>query len=324
VTFDLGVHGHAPVMSTLRRVWADGSGPRTLLFSGPDGVGRRPVARWFAALVNCEHGAPAERPCGTCRSCAAMAAGVHPDLREVAPATTTRTGRSKRRVEITIDQLVEREQGDPEPLTPWLRSRPRHRVRVGVIDHADAMNQSAANAFLKMLEEPPAWAAIVLIAPGPDAVLPTVASRSTVIRFGAVAPEVLSTLVGDDALRGHPAFRTGQAGALLRARLAPESTAAARDAARAYLDALEGDLLDSLEGAEELAKALAAAADAGADPDPLGWLREPLRKHPPTVYAAALEQIESCEDALAAYAQPALACSVLTLRLRALLSSAPG
>lgn len=323
MSLDLGIRGHEAVMRELRQVWSAGAGPRTLLFAGPDGVGRRPVARWFAALVNCGHGDEASRPCGTCPSCTAMAAGVHPDLREVAPATTTRTGRTKRRVEITIDQLVEREQGDPEPLTPWLRSRPRHRVRVGVIDHADAMNPSAANAFLKMLEEPPAWAAIVLIAPGPDAVLPTVASRSTVVRFGAVAPEALATIAGDATLTGHPAFRTGQAGALLRAQRAPEATAAAREAARAYLASLDGDLLDALDGAEDLAKALTAAADDGADPDPLGWLREPLRRHPPTVYAAALERIERCEDALAAYAQPTLACSVLTLRLRALLRTAP-
>lgn len=324
MTLDLGIHGHEAVMAELRRVWAGGDGPHTLLFAGPDGVGRRPVARWFAAFANCQAATPDARPCGVCASCAAMAAGVHPDLREVAPASTTRSGRSKRRVEITIDQLVEREHGDAEPLGPWLRSRPRHRVRVGVIDHADAMNASAANAFLKMLEEPPPWAAIVLIAPGPDAVLPTVASRSTVIRFGAVAPEALARIAGGVDLAGHPAFRTGQAGALLRAELAPEATRAARDAAMAFLGALDGDLLEALDGADELVKALAAANDAGADPDPLGWLREPLRVRPAQLYTAALEEIERCEDALAAYAQPWLACAVLTLRLRALLRPAPG
>src|SRR5690606_22676055 len=174
----LALIGHDRELDQLRRLWRDGSGPRTLLFAGPDGVGRRPAARWLAAYVNCL-ALVENRPCGVCVSCQAVADGSHLDVREIAPRTTTKSGRSKHLKEITIDQLVPREGGEPEPLSEWLRTRPRAAYRVGIVDHAETMTTSAANSFLKVLEEPPRHALIVLIAPGPDAVLPTVASRSS-------------------------------------------------------------------------------------------------------------------------------------------------
>lgn len=293
-------------------LWRDGSGPRTLLFAGPDGVGRRPAARWFAAYVNCL-ALVENRPCGVCVSCLAVADGSHLDVREVAPSATTRTGRSKHVREITIDQLVPRDGGDPEPLSEWLRSRPRLSYRVGIIDHAEALTVPAANAFLKLLEEPPPRSVIVLIAPGPDAVLPTVASRSSVVRFGAVP------VSGYEDLGPHPAMRLGQPGALIRARAHADDSAAARDCALAFLAALTGDLRTALGAAEDLSAGITAALEAGVDPGPLGWLREPLRGYDVGVYAAALQELERCEDALAAYASAPLACMVLTLRLRAVL-----
>src|SRR5690606_17380976 len=206
--------GHAAQLAELRDLWRDGAGPRTLLFAGPESVGRRPAARRFAAYVNCS--GPAEaRPCGVCPSCSLLAAGTHPDLKEVAPRATTSTGRAKRSLELRIDQLVPREGGDPEPLGPWLLTRPRFTTRVGVIDHAESLNVAAANAFLKLLEERPAWARIVLVAPGPEAVLPTVASRAAPVRFRPVDAAELERLA--PGATDHPAVRLGQPGALLRA-----------------------------------------------------------------------------------------------------------
>ena len=338
--------GHQRELDQLRGLWRDGAGPRTLLFAGPEAVGRRPAARWLAAYVNCL-ALVENRPCGVCASCLAVANHTHVDVREVAPSATTRTGRSKHVREITIDQLVPREGGDPEPLSEWLRSRPRSAYRVGIIDQAESMTAGAANSFLKMLEAPPRQALIILIAPGPDAVLPTVASRATVVRFGAVA------VSGFDDLGPHPAVRLGQPGALLRARASEEDSASARDCALAFLTALTGDLRTALSAADDLSAGITAALEAGVDPGPLGWLREPLRglmeTPPPTeraaaggtdlagqeavghyvigpeavgpaTYAAALEEVERCEDALASYASGPLACAVLALRLRRVLA----
>lgn len=309
----LALIGHERELDQLRSLWRDGEGPRTLLFAGPDGVGRRPAARWLAAYVNCL-ALVENRPCGVCASCQAVADGTHFDVREVAPSTTTKSGRNKHNREITIGQLVPREGDDPEPLSEWLRARPRGRYRVGIIDQAETMTASAANAFLKVLEEPPRNSLIVLIAPGPDAVLPTVASRAAVVRFGAV-----TGVSGFEGLAQHPAVRLGQPGALIRARDAEEESENARACADSFLSALSDDLASALAAADDLSKGVTAALEAGVDPGPLGWLREPLRRLPPVRYAAALEEVERCEDALASYAQGPLACTVLALRLRQVL-----
>lgn len=301
-----GILGHEGARTTLRRLYRDGDGPHTLALCGPEGVGRRPVGRWLAALLNCRAERPAERPCGRCEACRRHARGEDPDLREVGPAETTRSGRSRRRLELTIDQLVPRPQGDPDPLAPWLARRPVGRRRVALIDHAETLNAAAANAFLKVLEEPPPWAVVVLVAPGPDALLPTVASRCVCVRLGAVDTAAFADLAP------HPALRLGQPGPLLEARRDPEATAALRSAVDAFVAALDGPLSDAMEAA----RALAAVSEDGAADPPTGWLREPWRDGPPAAYAAALDAIERCEAALAAYVNPTLAFTVLALELR--------
>jgi len=316
----LGPVGQEPALAELRRMFSAEGGPRTLLFAGPEEVGRRQAAHWLFALLNCLAPDAADRPCGECESCHLTLLNAHPDLKEVAPALTTDTGRAKRNLEIRIDQLVARERGDPEPLVPWLRTRPRYRARVGVVDHADAMNAPAANSFLKALEEPPPWAVIVLVAPGPDAVLPTVASRCVTVRFAAVDVVALQGRGGlpvlTPELAGHPAIRLGRPGALVRAFEAADETAAAKNAAEDFLDAVAGDLLEALLGAEALAKALSVTAEGSIGP--LGWLREMLRRRDVVRYAAALDAVDRCERAMAAYSQVSLACAVLALELRRL------
>lgn len=309
----LEILGHEAAASTLKTLYRS-DGPHTLLLAGPDGVGRRPLARWLAAFLNCLSTEPDTRPCGTCASCRAVADGTHPDLREIAPAQTTRTGRQRRRLEITIDHLVARPNADPDPLGPWLERRPRHRRRVAIVDHAEALNVNAANAFLKMLEEPPRWATIVLVSTGPEALLPTVASRCATVRLGAVD-------VGTFArLSPHPALRLGLPGPLLRAERDPQAWEAARDAARRLMSSLGGSLGDALQAAE----ALASASGEPDAPTPTEILREPLRELPPYAYAAALDALERCEGALASYASAELAFTALALDLRALAARTAG
>lgn len=298
----LAVHGHERVREALRATTA-----HTLLFVGPEGVGRRAVARWYAALRNCA--ADGAEPCGRCESCRLFEGDGHPDHREVSPKATTRTGRAKRRPEIVIDQLVPRKHGDPDPLSRWLEARPAFRRRVGVIDHAETLNAAAANAFLKMLEEPPGWATIVLVAPSPQAVLPTIASRSAVLRFGAVDTRAY------EELAGHPGHRLGRIGELERARREPDAFRARLDAVGGYLAALPGSLEEALEAADALEKAWSAERDEQV----ADLLRERLRVLPGPLYAEAAEGLERCEEALAAYASPTVALQVLTLELRAAL-----
>ncbi len=275
----------------------------TLLFVGPPSVGRRRVARWYAALLNCEH--RGDEPCGHCPSCRLFESG-HPDYREIAPETTTKTGKRSRNVQFRIDDLVKREGGNPNPLGPWLETRPRFRRRVGVIDRAETLNPQAANAFLKFLEEPPSYAVIILIAPSPQAVLPTIASRSTPVRFGTVDVSSL------ESPTPHPAARLGRAGDLLSAAEHPDEFATLVELINSYVLALEKGLEEALEKADALEKAWSGETRFSV-PE---LLRARLSDLSPGAYASSLIALERCENALASYASPGLAVQVLTLELR--------
>jgi hypothetical protein len=292
--------GHDAALALLRCLAS-----QTLLFVGPERVGRRLAARWYAAWLNCEAGGQlggGDEPCGSCGSCRAMLLGSHPDYRELAPELTTRTGRHSRRPQIRLGDLVPREGGNPEPLSSWLEARPRARARVGVIDQAEALGEGAANAFLKFLEEPPSYARIVLIAPSPQAVLATIASRSTVVRFGALDLSLLAP--GFD----HPLARLGRPGDIGRAETEEGGVLETVDS---YLLSLPKGLDEALGGADLLEKRWSAGGEAVAE-----VLRARLATWPPAAYAAALEAVERCEGALEVYAAAPLAVQVLTLELR--------
>lgn len=285
--------------------------PRTLLLAGPEGVGRRLAARWYAALLNCE--ARLGEPCGRCEPCR----GFLPDetdptpaadYREVGPALVTRDGRPTRRPQLRLDQLVPRERAEEtEPLGPWLALRPVGRWRVGVIDHAETMTEEAANAFLKTLEEPPGRSVVVLIAPGPDALLPTVASRCTVVRFKPA--EATDEVV--DALAPHPALRLGRPGLWRAAMAHAEATEAKREAVDRFLRDVDGSLQQAFEAAEALAE-LWTAGD-----DEIGlWLREAWRADGPAAYAWGDQATTDLEAAWAAYAHRDLALRAWVMRLR--------
>lgn len=301
--------GQEAAMESLRELWAKGTGPRTLLFAGPPGVGQYEAALWFLAYLNC--GSSGERPCGHCPSCTLVRDGAHPDFKAVWPSRVTGSGRLKQAPELRIDQLVPRERGEAEPLGPWLFSRPRFERRVGVIGDAETMNQAAANSILKILEEPPAWSTVLLLAPGPDALLPTVASRATTVRFTPVDPTKVPALSREAG--GHPAVRLGRPGLLPHDAVAAE---AARAAAEGLLASVAGPLAGVLAAAEELTKAVTDGTVGEEALGPLGWLRELTRAWGPAGHAASLDAIDECEEALSSYAQAGLACSVLALRLR--------
>lgn len=290
--------GHDRPRALLRRLAA-----QTLLFVGPERVGRRQVARWYAAWLNCA--APSDEPCGRCASCEAMRLGAHPDYREVAPEVTTKGGRASRRLQLRIGDLVPREGPgeNPDPLGPWLLHRPVYKRRVGVIDQAETLTEQAANAFLKMLEEPPSYVTLILIAVNEQAVLPTVASRSTPVRLAPVyLPE------GQPL----PAARLGRIGDVIGARADPQAFGELVALLDDYLAALPRGLDEALLRADALEKRWSTEGET----DLAELLRARVSRWPPGAYAEAIAALERCEAALAAYAAPGLAVQVLTLALR--------
>lgn len=293
----LVVHGHDDILAALREVRSS-----SLLLTGPEGVGRRSAARWYAAYLNCQ-AAPSERPCLICHSCSRFTYG-HPDYREVAPTGTTASGRQSRKLEIKIGQMVPRP-GEDDPLSLWLERRPAFRRRVGVVDGADRLTAAAANSFLKMLEEPPSYSTIVLIAPSPQAVLPTVASRCTILRFTPVD-------TGELGLPGHPAHRLGRPGPLLQPR---EESAAVREEVDRFAGSLSGDLEGALGAADALAERW---QEGGWSAELVEMLRERFRELAPAVRTDADDLLLDCEEAISGYAPATLVLRVLMLELRAL------
>jgi DNA polymerase III subunit delta' len=310
--------GARAALATLREFAARGrDAPRTLLLAGPEGVGRRDVARWYAALRNCA--ARLDDPCGRCAACRTFVTdpdGAIPssDYREVGPATTTQAGKEARRPQIRLDQLVARERGDPDPLGPWLARAPNMTHRVGVIDRAETMTEEAANAFLKVLEQPPAHATILLIAPGPDALIATVASRCAVVRLPPATPD-------DDvraALAPHPALRLGRASAWRAALADPQTTEAKRAAVAAFVAAMHDDLASAFAAAETLAEQFPAL-----DAETPGLLREAWRAEGAACYAICDAALSRLEADWAAYAPRDLALRAFVLTIRAGLRSPP-
>ena len=161
--------GHEAVLALLPRLTA-----QTLLFSGPEGVGRRTVARWYAWGLN--------------RGFPPPSLGEHPDVLEVGPKARDLRGRA----EVRLEEVA--------PLLEWCSSHPRERVKVAILDSAHLLTEAAANALLKLLEEPPSYARIVLIAPSRATLLPTLASRATEVAFAPVPEDALRALTQDPGL----------------------------------------------------------------------------------------------------------------------------
>ncbi|HHO57951.1 MAG TPA: hypothetical protein ENJ85_02145 [Oceanithermus profundus] len=276
---------------------------QSLLFVGPEGVGRRTVAHWFAYGLNCERGFP---PCGVCASCRT---GHHPDLFEVAPRTLTKTGQTARRPQIHLDQIAPRAGSDEESLLEWLQTAPRYRAKVGVVDSAHLLGEAAGNALLKMLEEPPAHAYLILIAPSREAVLPTLASRSLTVGFGPLPEEELRALTDDEAaLR----YSEGAVGRLKAALADPAGLAEAASAAEAWIRALAGEPSELLAQTEVLRRL------AEGPFDPWVFVARALEPWPPAARRRALEALLEAREALEAYVAADLVYTRLALTLRRL------
>ncbi len=176
--------GHRDVLETLSRAHVTDTVHHAYLFAGPAGVGKRLVADWFAALVNCA-GNASERvpePCGRCRHCRRILVdygseeGVgHPDVIRLEPDGRT----------IKIAQV--RDVIRVVPFPPIEAA-----YRVVIIDPADALGEASANALLKTLEEPPSRTRFILVSSRADALLVTIVSRCQRMVFGRLPPDDLA------------------------------------------------------------------------------------------------------------------------------------
>jgi len=160
------IWGQESAITILRNSLRSGRLAHAYLFLGPEGVGKRLTALTLAKAANCQSPPEEGESCERCSSCGKVNSLNHADVILLAPEGEF----------IKIDQIRD--------LQKRLRYRPLEGGRrFCVIDSADSMNEAAANALLKTLEEPPDETHLILIASRPHQLLPTILSRCQWVKF---------------------------------------------------------------------------------------------------------------------------------------------
>jgi DNA polymerase-3 subunit delta' len=205
------VIGQQPTVETLQRAVAEpGSMTHAWLFTGPPGSGRSVAARAFAAALECP-----DDGCGTCRECRTARDGSHADVMVVATEGLS----------IQVKQARE--------LVQLAAHRPSvGRWRVVIVEDADRLTESAADALLKSLEEPTPRTVWVLCAPSLEDVIITIRSRSRHVRLRTPPVEAVADLLvrrdGIDRPMALYAARAAQSHVGLARRLARDDGARIR------------------------------------------------------------------------------------------------
>jgi DNA polymerase-3 subunit delta' len=156
------VFGHQDTITKLLTMFASRRPGQTFLLVGPSGVGKKKIALGLAQALLCETSPIA---CGHCPSCRRVAAGAHESLKVISPSGPN----------IKIEESRE--------VIEFLSLQSLTKKRVVILDQAQCLNLQAANALLKILEEPPAETYFFLIAPSAAGVLATIRSRSRTVPF---------------------------------------------------------------------------------------------------------------------------------------------
>jgi DNA polymerase-3 subunit delta' len=162
----------------------------TYLFVGPSGIGKRRFAIELAHSLLCtEKPDAALEPCERCESCRLFTAGNHPDLEVVGLPDDKSTlpialfiGDEQHRNQVGLCHNI--------ALKPFFGGR-----KIAIVDDADHFSIPSANCLLKTLEEPPPSALLILIGTSPSRQLPTIRSRSQVVRFAPLAEDAVANIL---------------------------------------------------------------------------------------------------------------------------------
>lgn len=197
------LHGHSALTRRIARAIGAKSLPQSLLIHGEPGIGKQRLALWIASSLLCERGAP---PCGSCRQCRYLTELQHPDLIWVFPRPRLKDSDAtadevREDLAHAIKSRVEQLGLYPTPpgnegiYVPTIRAIVRAasitpafaRRKVIIVGDAERMvsqegSDQAANAFLKLLEEPAADTWAILTSSAPGALLPTIRSRVVSMR----------------------------------------------------------------------------------------------------------------------------------------------
>jgi DNA polymerase-3 subunit delta' len=209
--------GNQRIASALRSMLARERPPHALLFAGPRGVGKYTLARIFAQAANCER--LRDDACGECASCLRMADMADPQPlidRGLAERGESADAAAVERAPLIVETHPDVWLLVPDPVrlrTPVARPllrlgqlravqraahfAPSHRRRVFILDGAETMRWTDADAFLKILEEPPESATLILLTTNAEALLATIRSRCLQFYFAPLAAEAVEQFLKD-------------------------------------------------------------------------------------------------------------------------------
>ena len=198
--------GNERIVGALRGMLRKERAPSAMLFTGPRGIGKYRLARMFAQAANCER--LTDDFCGECSTCLRIAGLADPG--RLIEAGLTERGESADAAMVERMPLILETHPDvwlmvPDPVrlrTPVARPmirvsqlraiqraayfKPHSRRRVFILDGADTMRHNDADLLLKILEEPPEYTTLILLAAAPDLLLPTIRSRCLQFHFAPV------------------------------------------------------------------------------------------------------------------------------------------
>ena len=158
--------GHEPIKEHFFNAVLTGNISHAYILSGEAGMGKKSLANAFALALLCEKGQA--DPCRQCHACKQVMSGNHPDLIYVT---------HEKPASIGVDD-VRRQINDTIQVKPYSSAH-----KIYIVDEAEKMTVQAQNALLKTIEEPPAYAVILLLTTNAEAFLPTILSRCVQLKL---------------------------------------------------------------------------------------------------------------------------------------------
>jgi DNA polymerase-3 subunit delta' len=219
--------GNERIVAALRGALRSERVPHALLFSGPRGLGKYTLARMFAQAANCER--LKDDFCGECETCKRIA--LLADLERLMEQGLAERGESADAATVERVPLILQTHPDvwalvPDPVRlkspvarPMLRVgqlravqraayfQPMGKRRVFILDGAETMRWDVQNVFLKILEEPPGSATLILTAPSPYALLPTIVSRCMQFHFAPLSQSDVENILKEKTDRKAPELK---------------------------------------------------------------------------------------------------------------------
>ncbi|WMJ85372.1 DNA polymerase III subunit delta' [Anaerocolumna sp. MB42-C2] len=174
--------GHEQIIQHLKDAIKSGKVSHAYIFVGEDGSGKNLLASAFAASLQCEDRKDKSETCGKCKSCIQAASNNHPDIIRV----------THEKASIGVDDIRIQVNNDIQ-IKPY--SSP---YKIYIIDEAEKLTEAAQNALLKTIEEPPAYAVILLLTNNLNALLPTILSRCVTLKCKAADKELIKKLLMEE------------------------------------------------------------------------------------------------------------------------------